>query len=45
MDNLKRKLFIKQELRKLLLHSLIRNEKFPLAYRYFMSYQLVKQPR
>jgi ribosomal protein S14 len=45
MDNLKRKLFLKFELKRVLLKSLIKNSNLPLTYRYFIFYQKTKTPR
>jgi hypothetical protein len=38
LDNLKRKLFLKNELKKILLKSVIKNNNLPLSYRYFALY-------
>jgi len=45
MDELKRKLFLKHELRRVLLKSLIKNSSLPMTYRYFAFYQKIKTPR
>lgn len=45
MDELKRKLFLRHELRRVVLKSLINNSTLPLAYRYFAFYQKLKAPR
>lgn len=41
-DNLKRKLFLKIELKKIILKSINYNSKLPLAYRYYSFYQYSK---
>jgi len=45
MDNLKRKLFLKQELKRVILKSIIKNASLPLTYRYFAYYQNLKTRR
>jgi small subunit ribosomal protein S14 len=42
LDNFKRKLFIKNELKKILLKSIFKNTKLPLSYRYFALYNKSK---
>lgn len=42
MDNLKRQLFLKQEIKKKILDSLIKNSYLPLSYRYLAFYNKVK---
>jgi len=42
IDNFKRKLFLKNELKQILLLSLIKNNKLPLTYRYFAFYNKSK---
>ena len=42
IDNLRRKLFIKNELKKILLKSIIKNSNLPLSYRYFAFYNKSK---
>ena len=42
LDNLRRKLFVKNELKKILLKSIIKNTKLPLSYRYFALYNKSK---
>jgi small subunit ribosomal protein S14 len=41
-DNLRRKLFIKNEIKKILLKSIIKNTNLPLVYRYFALYNKSK---
>ena len=45
MDLLKRKLFLKHELKQIFLKSLIKNSNLPLNYRYFIYFQKLKAPR
>lgn len=45
LDNFKRKLFIKQELKKILLKSLLKNAQLPLIYRYYAFFIKVKATR
>jgi small subunit ribosomal protein S14 len=45
IDNFKRKLFLKYELKRVLLKSIFRNSELPLIYRYFVFYQRIKAPR
>lgn len=45
IDNLKRKLFLKNELKKLILNSLIKNQNLPLHSRYFALYNKSKLMR
>jgi len=45
MDNLKRKLYLKFEIRHFLLKSLQKNSSTPLTYRYYIYYQKIKLPR
>ncbi len=42
LDNFKRKLFLKHEMKKVLLCSLIKNNSLPLTYRYFAFYNQSK---
>ena len=42
LDNFKRKLFLKHEMKKVLLCSLIKNNSLPLTYRYFAFYNKSK---
>ncbi len=42
IDNFKRKLFLKNELKKMLLNSIIKNSNVPLAHRYFAFYNKSK---
>lgn len=42
LDNFKRKLFLKNELKKILLKSIIKDSKLPLTYRYFALYNKSK---
>jgi ribosomal protein S14 len=42
IDNFKRKLFLKNEIKKVLLKSLIKNTHLPLCYRYFAFYNKSK---
>lgn len=44
-DNLRRKLFLKNELKRQLLKSFIKNKKIPLAYRYLALWHRSKLPR
>lgn len=45
LDNFRRKLFLKNELKKVILKSLIKNTKLPLSYRYFALYNKSKLMR
>lgn len=45
MDLLKRKLFLKYELKNNVNKGLMRNSSFPLVYRYLVFYQKIKTPR
>ena len=45
MDKLKRKLFLKYELKRVLLKSLVKNSNLPLTYRYLAFYHKIKLPR
>nr|APW82417.1 rps14 [Laurentiella strenua] len=45
MDNLKRKLFLKNEIKKILLKSLIKNKKLPLGHRYLALWHKSKLSR
>jgi len=45
LDNFKRKIFLKYELKKTILNSIILNSKIPLSYRYIAYYQKIKLPR
>jgi len=45
LDNFRRKLFLKNELKKIILKSLIKNTKLPLSYRYFALYNKSKLMR
>lgn len=45
LDNLKRKLFLKNEIKRFLLKSLIVNQNLPLIYRYFAYYNKIKLSR
>jgi ribosomal protein S14 len=45
LDILKRKLFLKHEIKRFLLKSLKKNSTLPLIYRYFVFYQKNKLPR
>lgn len=45
VDNFKRKLFLKYELKKILLKSIQFNSRIPMTYRYFSFYQKIKTPR
>jgi small subunit ribosomal protein S14 len=42
LDNFRRKLFLKNELKKILLKSLIKNNNLPIIYRYFALYSKAK---
>lgn len=42
LDNFRRKLFLKTELKKLILKSIIKNTTLPLTYRYFALYNKSK---
>jgi small subunit ribosomal protein S14 len=45
LDNFKRKLFVKNELKRILLKSIIKNTNLPLSYRYFALYNKSKLMR
>jgi small subunit ribosomal protein S14 len=45
LDNFKRKLFIKNELKRILLKSIFKNTRLPLSYRYFALYNKSKLSR
>lgn len=45
VDNFRRKLFLKNELKKFILKSLIKNNNVPLTYRYFALYNKSKLAR
>lgn len=45
MDNMKRKIFLKYEIKKIVLKGLKKNSKLPFTYRYYAFYQLIKTPR
>ena len=45
LDNFRRKLFIKNELKKIILKSVIKNKQLPLTYRQFASYNKNKLVR
>lgn len=45
LDNFKRKLFIKYELKRTLLKSLINNTNVPLVYRYYAFFKKINNPR
>lgn len=42
LDNYKRKLFLKNELKKIILNSLIKNSNLPITHRYFALYNKSK---
>lgn len=42
VDNFRRKLFLKNELKKIILKSIIKNTNLPLSYRYFALYNKSK---
>lgn len=42
LDNFRRKLFLKNELKKIILKSIIKNTTLPLSYRYFALYNKSK---
>lgn len=42
LDNFRRKLFLKKELKQKLLKSLVKNSSLPVAYRYIAAYNRVK---
>lgn len=42
VDYLRRKLFLKNELKKIILNSIIKNKKVPLIHRYFALYNKSK---
>lgn len=42
MDKLKRKLFIKQEIKKKILKSILKNSYLPLSYRYFAYFLKIR---
>lgn len=42
IDNLKRKLFLKHELKKIILRSIIKNDLLPRTYKYFALYNKSK---
>jgi small subunit ribosomal protein S14 len=42
LDNFKRKLFLKNELKKIILKSIINNTHLPISYRYFALYNKSK---
>lgn len=42
LDNFRRKLFLKTELKKIILKSIIKNNNLPLSYRYFALYNKSK---
>lgn len=42
LDNYKRKLFLKNELKKILLKSIINNSQLPISYRYFALFNKSK---
>ena len=45
MDYMKRKLFLKYEIKKIILKSLKKNYSMSFTYRYFAFYQFIKTPR
>jgi len=45
MDEIKRKFYLKYEIRRILLKSFKNNSNLPLTYRYFIFYQKIKSPR
>lgn len=45
LDNFRRKTFIKFELKKQILKSILTNTKLPLTYRYYASFQLSLLPK
>jgi len=45
LDNFRRKLFLKNELKKIILKSIIKNTNLPLSYRYFALYNKSKLMR
>jgi small subunit ribosomal protein S14 len=42
LDNFRRKLFLKNELKKIIIKSLIKNNNLPIIYRYFVLYNKSK---
>lgn len=42
LDNFRRKLFLKNEIKRLILKSIIKNSHLPLSYRYFALYNKSK---
>jgi hypothetical protein len=42
VDNFRRKLFLKNELKKVILKSVVKNNSIPLSYRYFALYNKSK---
>lgn len=45
MDYLKRGLFLKYEIKKFILKSILKNSQIPLTYRYYSLYIKIKNPR
>lgn len=45
MDNLRRKCFLKNEIKKIMLKSLLNNSNIPLSYRYYSLYNRSKLTR
>jgi len=45
MDKLKRHVFLKNEIKRFILKSLIKNGELPLIYRYYMFYTKIKMQR
>jgi len=45
LDKLKRKFFLKHEMKKFILKSILKNSKLPLTYRYLSFYIKIQTPR
>lgn len=42
IDNFRRKLFLKHELKRILVHSMVKNTKLPITYRYYAQFNKSK---